>query len=432
MRIPALVIFSFFLCWSFAFSGETLPAPPKILTLPQAYELSLKRSEDVAMRHEMLEEAQGRFYKAMGVILPKADFVMTYERQDASSPGSADSSDDGVSSSFTRRSTREKKFVFSQPVFSGFKELAALRAAGAEKNQRRHEWKRAREILFWDLVEVFYAVIETKKDLEILDSTRQSLEDRAAEIERRLEIGRSRQGELGSTIVEIKLIEFERQKTLRMHRVSRQLLEFYIGVPWDGELEEESIPADLLKEIGEYLPKVEERGDVLAAEAAKALGENNVVAARSGLFPQVKLDGNYYTERQGFQSGIDWDVLLTVDIPIFDGAQTWGNIKEAAAKSKSAEFALSKARRTARLELQNAYEEFRASRFEEEALQQAAEASEKNYALESEDYRKNLVSHLEVLDALRSHQDISRRLNQARQETKKAYWRFRVALGEIL
>jgi outer membrane protein TolC len=424
-------IFTIFLFLSFYLFAHCLEIfAMEALTLARAYELSLKRSEEVALRREVLEEAQGRFYKSLSVILPTANFVSTYQRQDAPK-GSSGSSEEGATGSLTRRSTPQKKLVFAQPLFSGFKELAALWAADAEKKQRRHEWKRAREILFLEVSEAFYAVIEAQKDLEILDSVHQLFLERIREIEARVDIGRSREGELQSAIVEMKLVEWEHHQASRAHRVALELLEFYTGVALEMPLSDDKIPSDFLKGVADYLPKSHDRGDVKAAEEFGRLSENNVTVARSGLFPKVKLEGNYYTERVGFQSGIDWDVLLTVDIPIFDGAQTIGNIKEAAAKSAGARLAASKAKRMAELEVKTAYQELESSWLEEKALIEAAEASWKNYQLEEEDYRKNLVGHLEVLDALRRHQDILRSLNSAHIYTKKSYWKFRVAVGEV-
>ena len=42
-----------------------------------AYALALKRSETVAIQGEMIEEARGRFYQALSVVLPSVNFKMT-------------------------------------------------------------------------------------------------------------------------------------------------------------------------------------------------------------------------------------------------------------------------------------------------------------------------------------------------------------------
>ena len=163
----------------FCFLSSAVYAEEKPLTLAEAYRLSLKRSEDIAMKVETLNAAQGRFYRASDTVMPKADFVMTHKEQDASGSSGSTSTTD---SSLTRRVIPEKKFTFSQPIFSGFKEFAALQGSGAEKEQRVFEIERAKELLFMDVVDAFYGVFLAQEDVEILKSIHTALENRIKEL----------------------------------------------------------------------------------------------------------------------------------------------------------------------------------------------------------------------------------------------------------
>ena len=97
------------------------------LTLDEAYRLALKQSEDVAISRETLGAAEGHFYQAFQVILPKIDYAITRTEQQAVSGGSADT----TTANALRRSTPLQKFTLNQPIFSGFKEFAAFPPAGA-------------------------------------------------------------------------------------------------------------------------------------------------------------------------------------------------------------------------------------------------------------------------------------------------------------
>jgi len=174
------------------------------------------------------------------------------------------------------------------------------------------------------------------------------------------------------------------------------------------------------------------RVDVKAAEEGTVLAANNVIAAQSGFFPKVSLEGNYYTQRVGFQSGVDWDFMLVIDVPVFDGAQTLGDVRLVEAKEESARLLFQKTGRIAELETKNAYEDYRSSKVEEAKLFQAAEASRKSYELQAEEYRTNLVNNLEVLDALRQRESIHRSYNQAQFEARRNFWKLKVAAGETI
>lgn len=401
---------------------------PDGLTLSEAYALALVRSEDVAIRKDILDEAQGHFYQAIDVVMPKVHFEMTHFTQDA--PETAGSSD-GISQSATRPSTPQKKFTFSQPLFSGFKEFAALQASGAEKAQRRHEIDRAKQVLFIDVMDSFYALAEAKNDAAIIDATRLALEERLKELNARVELGRSRESELQTALAALKVNEARRILAKRDIVATRQLLEFYIGKPLTEELvlseAHSSPPADLTP----YLGRAELRPDVRAAAEAQTLAEKNVVVAQSGLFPEISLDGNYYTQRVGFQSGNDWDTTLKFDIPIFEGTEVFGDIKVAASQREQAEESYSKTLRMALLEIRTTFEDLVAAIEVESVYREANDALKKNYEMQSAEYLLNLVNNLDVLEALKSYQDIQLELNRTSFETRRTDWQFRIATGEI-
>ncbi len=75
------------------------------LSLTQAYELALKRSEDIAIHSELIEEAEGHFYQVFSGILPKFHYVITRSEQDAPETSSSDS---GATSNLLRRTTPQR------------------------------------------------------------------------------------------------------------------------------------------------------------------------------------------------------------------------------------------------------------------------------------------------------------------------------------
>lgn len=426
-RCAAVVLAGFFFAGfstTFALSDT---AGPQALTLRQAFRLALKKSETLAMKKEEIAIAQGHFYQALNTVMPNVHFLMTRFDQDASESGSGST----VTNS-SRRSTPEKRFTFSQPLFSGFKELAAIQASGAEKKQKAYEYQRAEELLFVNVMEAFYNLAAAQRDVKILESAQKTLDDRVAELHQRVKLGKSRESEAQSAVADQKTTQAELLDARRLEVVSRQLLEFYIGRQIVEDLAEEANLPEMPAELESYLEKAKVRSDVKAAGEAYELLEKGVTVAQADLFPTVRLDGNYYTQRVGFQSGNDWDVLLTFDIPVFNGTETFGNIKVAAAQRDQARYNLQDVTRRAGLDVRNAYEDYISSRERETAYAQAAEALKKNYELQAQDYRLNLVNNLDVLDALRRYEDTGQTANQARYDARRNYWMLRVAIGGVL
>jgi outer membrane protein TolC len=212
--------------------------------------------------------------------------------------------------------------------------------------------------------------------------------------------------------------------------VAKQLLEFYIGREIKGPLADEDIPLLNLGDVFRFLEARDKRADVLAAKENYHLYQANVMSAQSGFFPWVTLDGNYYTRRVGFQSGIDWDVVLTVDVPIFDGMQTVGATKKAYAEQEIARLEYELVRRQADLEIRNFFETYHAMQDEDKALKEAVDAAKSTYDIQSQDYRTNLVNNLDVLDALRRSEDSQNSWLETHFDMKRSYWKFKVSVGE--
>lgn len=409
--------------------GKNVSAEPAPLTLKEAYRLALKQSESVAVKKEELNIAQGHFYQSLNVVMPKVNFLMTRFQQDTPEDGIV--SGDSVGGSLSKPVTNTRRFTFSQPLFSGFKEIAALQGAGAEKSQKRNEIRRAKELLFVDVMEAFYNFLQARREVEILGSTRQALRDRVEELGERVKLGRSRENETHTSTAELKLTEAQLLEATRFEIVSRQLLEFYIGRKIDGALVDEPVPAQPPAPKEDYLLKADQRSDVRAAADSYFLKQKGVTVAQAGLFPEVTLDGNYYTRREGFQSGVTWDALLTVDVPIFNGTETLGNIKVAVAEKDREKYLYLQTKRMAWLDIQNAYEEYISSQAESDAYREASEALQKDHDLQVQDYRTNLVNNLDVLDSLRRYQDTRRTYNAADYNARRNYWKLQAAVGDI-
>ncbi len=408
------------------------PAKQAPLTLEEAYRLALEQSEDVAMKQQELERAQGHLYQALNEVTPEVNFLMTEQIQDApkkgSSSGGGDSSNTG---NLTRRTTPQKRFTLHQPIFSGFKEIAGVEGSNAEKAQKEYEKRRLEDTLLTDLVSAFYAVVQAEKDITTFEETKKTLEDRIGELKSRVNVGRSRESEIQTALSDEKKVEADLVVAKSDAVIARQQLEYYIGRSINGDLADPDDSFEI-KDQDYYLDKVDSRPDVKAANEAYILAEKAVVVAQSGLFPSAYLDGDYYTQRVGIQSGIDWDVLLSVNVPIFNGTETIGDIKVAASEREMAKYNFLKTKRLARLDIRNAYEEYNSAKLEEAALKEAADAKKKDYDLQEAEYKHNLVNNLDVLTALKDYQDLSRQLNEAHYTTKNKYWQLKVAVGETM
>ena len=412
-RLLCLVVFTFALGSPLAAAEETPP-----LTLDDCVALALKRSETIAIQQELIRQTEGRFLQALSGALPRASFHASEKRQDATGD-----------SAFTLREVPERKFTLTQPLFSGFKEFAAMGGSRAERRERTLEKARAEQLLFVDVSDAFYLLREQREDLGTLERIRATLIGRIDELEERQRIGRSRPSEVVSVEAQLRRTEAEMELVRNQETTARQLLEFLTGLPRVDAVVDPAPALPPLATEEAYLQQADARPDVRAAEEAWRVTKAGVGVARAGFWPTLDLENNYYTKRVGNARDIDWDVLLTVDVPLFQGGKTVGAVHEASSLSRQSKLRFDETKRKATLDIRDTYATLRGTIDQHLALERALAAAEENYRLEVQDYRLNLVNNLEVLQALEALQEARRDVIHTTYDAKRKYGQLLAATG---
>lgn len=402
-----------------------LPSPSSAeevtpLTLHECYQLALARSEQIAIQQELIRQTEGRFLQSLSTALPRVSFSSSDKRQD----GTGDSA-------FRLRDVPERKFTFSQPLFSGFKEFAAMAGSRAERRGRLHDKRRAEHLLFIDVADAFHLLLQHHEDLQALLGIRDALQGRMEELRQREGLGRSRPSEVASAEAQLRRVEAEMELVRSQEATARHLLEFLTGLPRLGTLIDDGTEVTVPLTEETCVAKAALRPDVQAAEEAWQVATQEITIARAQFFPTVSAESNYYTKRVGAAEGVDWDALLKVDVPIFQGGGAVGATSEARAKARQATLQWEQLSRQAELDIRDAYVRLQAAIARRDALQHALEAAQESYRLQAEDYRLNLVSNLDVLQALQQLQDAHREVIQIRHEVAQRYWALRVAMGDL-
>jgi outer membrane protein TolC len=208
-------------------------------------------------------------------------------------------------------------FVFQQELFSGFKEFAAMSANRYEKKQALSDKERAQQLLFADVSDAFYLLLEIRGDLSALETIRQTLRNRIDALKSREDLGKSRASEAVSTETQFYVLADQLESGKAREMVACRLLEFLVGRPVKEITDTEA--RFVLKPEPEYLSNADARDDVLAAKYAWLAAQKNVAFARSGFFPSVSLEGGYYTHLDTTPTDRRWDAVLKISVPIGEG-----------------------------------------------------------------------------------------------------------------
>jgi outer membrane protein len=415
-HIPFLYILSAALLLSgqtSLFAGSNASA----LTLNECFGLALKQSENIAISREKIQEAEARFTQALGTILPHISFSRSDYLEDTNHLSSY------------KKHTYDQKFVFKQTLFSGFKEFAGMSGSKSEVKQRKLESKRATHLLFVDVADAFYLLMELRKDIEALIITRKALADRINDLKERIDVGKSRSSELSSTEVQLYTADAELSTVKSQETLARDLLEFLIGRP-AGEITDDGAPL-IVENEATYIRDSSLRPDVEASRFAWEADKKRAYIAKTGFLPSVDIESGYYTHKTSAPQNGKWDALLSVSVPIFEGTETIGQVQESKSVARQSELAYKRAARLAIQDIHDSYSLVTTAGARTEALTKALASAEENSKLQQEDYKLNLVSNLDVLSAIQTLQDTRRTYNSAYYENRRYYWQLRAASGSI-
>jgi outer membrane protein len=400
------------------------------LSLADCYRLSLKQSEVIAINADMIKIADARFLQALSIMLPHFSFISNDMQEEQGPPpitGSASTTSEFQSLDPTRSSDR--RFNVKQTLFKGFKAFAAIKGSKFDKNQRIEQKIRAEQLLLVDVANAFYLLIEKREDIRALKRIESALYRRVKELRERERLGRSRPSEIVNAKAQFYAVQSNIEVVRNQATLARQLLEFLIGQPVRDVVDSYEIPTKLQpKEY--YLVKSERRPDVLAAKYAALVAKQEYRMVDSDFLPTAVLEADSYTQRTGFSKGVDWDVMLRVDVPIFDGGYTLGRSKEYSLKADQADLEFRRVRRRAPFDIKDAYANLYTAISVQESLRKAYTTAKLNYYLQRKDYERSLVSNLDTLASIQTLQDAQRNYIRALYEAKRLYWRLRVAVGE--
>lgn len=402
-------------------ADPVVDASPETLTLDDCYARALAQSETVGLSLEEVTRAEAQYVALRSAVLPRVGFFGNDRFQDVTGvAGSGDAS---------RRERRETGFYGRQTVFAGFREFAAMRAQTQKTEARRVDVDQARIRLYEDVVNIFFIVAERDRDIERLTRMRDVANDRVGDLLKRVAIGRSRESEVLSTESQLADLESRLEAARGVRSASLEVLSVLVGVPVLGV--RDTVPDPNPPEpLSAYQTRLTNRPDLHAAQQEAEAARHLTDYARGFYWPTLNLSGNAYTGRTGANAESDWDVLFSLDAPIFTGGSTQGLVRTARSDERAARLRWSQIRRNAAREVGERYRALESYRAVAEKLERSARLAEKNYDVQRREYALGLVTNLDVLAAMNTWQEAGLAHERARLEAKRAALQLSLSVGE--
>jgi outer membrane protein len=414
-------------------SPNPVPVPSAPLDLQTSFELAVLHSETLGMKEEDVRVAQARYWQAIGAALPKVHLLATQRWQNSSGSSSGLTSSTGINTDSNNSGGTdrfESRIQVRQPIFSGFRDINIASATKADTEARKHDKQRAYQLLYLDVADVFYQILLYEEDLGILKELEKATKDRVADLEHRVELGKSRSGDLLSSKSQMGMIGVTVAQVNGLLQSTKELFAFLTGIPAPEIRLKDSLKLPSVESLETYLKETGERPDVLAAISEERAARKRLSAAKGEHWGTISAEGNYYL-KENPASNREWNILLTADIPLFEGGIIEARIRENRALARSSELNLDQLRRTADMEVRRAYSEFLSSAAQLAHLSETVNVSAENYKIQSEDFKLGITSNLEVLDSLKTLLETRRQRLSTEIDAHITLIRLFVAAGKV-
>lgn len=273
---------------------------------------------------------------------------------------------------------------------------------GVEIAQNQKELDRV--TLYMEVIDSYYTYLLNLNDTKNLELLKRQSQDRVDEIRKRLQIGRSRKGELLQA--EAQLASVDAQVLDAQGLLKQSEAHFYIltGLNREKAIVEIKFNETLnIKTLQEYIDLALVRQDIQNKELVIQQFDGNVKISKGSHLPSLDLLSNWYAIKDGGSNtsrNSDWDVGLSLTIPIYEGGVSQAKIREMTEKKQMAQYQLTDYQKNIKIEITSRYELFHRYFDQIKAFDTALEKAKKSYDETIKDYRLGLVSNLDVLSSL--------------------------------
>ena len=407
------------------------------LTLDSATVLAEPSSETVGLARAGVQRASGAAAQARSVLFPQltanASYTRTLKSQfEGAFGGGSDTSSSGPDFSnlpFGQANAYAVGLQGQWVLFNGMRNFAGVSAASADRRAAETGLLSQRAALVLTTAEAYYDALLADRLVAIAESTLAQTELTLRETQLGYDVGNRAEFDLLRARVSR---DNARPAVITSHaqrEIAYLRLKQLLGLPLADSLE----LVTPLEDSALVLPRatagfsgdttVTERATVAQAAEQVDAADARLRAARGEMLPSVVLQSTY--NRYGYpKSGLpewelmrpDWNVVLSLQLPLFTGGRIRGGADLARASLADARLRLQQTREAAEIDLRNAVTTHAAARATYEASTGTTEQAQRAYEIAEVRYREGISTQTELADArLLLQQAQAQRAQAARQ-----------------
>ena len=405
----------------------------RALDLQTCFQLTAVRDDSLKISKEDVEIARAQMSQSIAALWPT--FTVNNQQQfihyNSPNTGQSFSSIGGVTTitEGQRNYQSQSNVNMSYTIFNGGQNWnnvgASARAIAAKKQTLARDY----QTIYQDVAQAFYNVLQFEGDMAVQSDLIDALRARVDDLRNRVNLGRSRPSELLQAQTDLANAKVTYESQRGSMNTAMETVAFYTGVPSAKLVLKDTQQFPTVQQLDAYLAHSPSRPDVLSQIETMKQSERQLASAIGQYFPTISAQGNFLASQDPVSNNIDATMTIQVSMPIFDGGLIAGQVHQNHELVRQNRLNIEQLQRTADQDTRTAYANFDASVAQIIVLREAATLAAKDFEAQVDDYRRGVVSNLDVLTALQDYQTARIQLHNANMTARLDLINLNVAAG---
>ncbi|MFC1888356.1 TolC family protein [Thermodesulfobacteriota bacterium] len=291
----------------------------------------------------------------------------------------------------------------TQPLFTGFSLIKGYKIARKEVEGAKAREEAARQDLILRVHNAYFGVLRAGRLLDVAEEAVEMLEAHVRVAKEFFDVGMIPKNDLLMAEVELANIRHDLLRASNGAEMAEAAFNLTLRRDIDATVELEDVPNENREQVDleacfrkalSKRPELEEvRGLVEQADLAVGL-------ARSGFFPSLAVVGNLTREEGGFTGDREyWSVVGVATWTPWDWGATYYRMKAGKAERNRAELGAEELEDAILLDVKQAYLNLMEAEQRIDVSRKEVEQAEENFRITEEQYKANVTTSTQVLDA---------------------------------
>ncbi len=400
-----------------------------VVTLQDSYDAALSSYEGIKISEENVVQADSRVDQAWTYIYPHLTAYGSYTRYNETLPPN------GGAFLFQPLGQTQASLVLTQPLYTGGRTLAALRAAKTMRESSKSGLTAAKQDIMLTVADAYYGVIKAQKIIEVSKDSLERMERHKKVTERESSTRRSK-ANASSLLRANAMVEQARINLILAEdglKIARQMFSLLTKLPANSSLAEPptvSAPQGSVEYLQETALKY--RDDYTSSKLNTQVAKENVTITQGAHYPQIYAVGGVQYMDSSPTTLMDATTYyggVRIQIPIFEGGLIKAEVSEARSKQRQSELASVLLRRTIENEVQEAYINCLTVNAVLDTTKRQFEYAKSNFDTVESLFAEGLLPSLSVIDAQQGLFLAERELTAASIGQQLAILRLQKSLG---